>query len=121
MPSFDEYIPETEEHKQSPGLYKVYQDGEGTRKIEFSSPENKPAPPAREANEAEQTMTNTDKIDDEIKQLKEKQKELRRRFNSEENPIKAEEIQNELNAVENELRQKDNDVYRRQNSRVTPE
>lgn len=65
-------------------------------------------------------ITNTDKVDREIKHLREKQKQLQQQIKSaygDEEKVK--ELQKKLAQVESELMQKDNDTYRRQNSSVS--
>ena len=84
---------------------------------------------------AEKCVTNTDKVDREIKKLKEKKQQLKQQIqsasgneasfghpsmpsgNKEENKIR--ELEKKLAQVENELSQKDNDTYRRQNASVS--
>ena len=84
---------------------------------------------------AEKCVTNTDKVDREIKMLKEKKQQLKQQIqsvsgnkasfghpsvpsgNKEENKIR--ELEKKLAQVENELSQKDNDTYRRQNASVS--
>ena len=83
----------------------------------------------------EKCVTNTDKVDREIKMLKEKKQQLKQQIqsasgneasfgqpsvpsgNKEENKIR--ELEKKLAQVENELSQKDNDTYRRQNAAVS--
>ena len=83
----------------------------------------------------EKCVTNTDKVDREIKMLKEKKQQLKQQIqsvsgnepsfghpsvpsgNKEENKIR--ELEKKLAQVENELSQKDNDTYRRQNASVS--
>ncbi len=93
---------------------------------------------------AEKCVTNTDKVDREIKKLKEKKQQLKQQIqsvsgdetsfghpsmpgsapaearvsgNNKENKIR--ELQKKLAQVEKELSQKDNDTYRRQNASVS--
>ncbi len=84
---------------------------------------------------AEKCVTNTDKVDREIKKLKEKKQQLEQQIQSasgDETPFghpsmssgdnkenKIRELEKKLAQVENELRQKDNDTYRRQNASVS--
>ena len=111
----DEYISSEKSGNQPTGLYRVGQDENGNRKIFFDDPKAghaKEQDDRSEKNEdgkapkvggdsqgkpAEKCVTNTDKVDREIKKLKEKK----------------------LTQVENELSQKDNDTYRRQNASVS--
>ena len=56
------------------------------------------------------TKASTDKVDAEIKQLKNKKAQLEQKISSEPNSA---DLQRQLAQIENELRQKDNDAYRR--------
>ena len=111
----DEYISSEKAGQKPTGLYRVGQDENGNWKIFFDDPKAdhaKEQDDRSEKNEdgkapkvggdsqgkpAEKCVTNTDKVDREIKKLKEKK----------------------LTQVENELSQKDNDTYRRQNASVS--
>lgn len=59
--------------------------------------------------EKEVTKANTDKVDAEIKQLKNKKAQLEQQIAQ--NP--TEDLQKQLSQIENELRQKNNDTYRK--------
>lgn len=128
-PAMDEYIPE---EKPGPsGRYWLDRDEDGTPKIRFDdparaasqpeqpdgadSPEGKPAPGRKAADDKEVTC-NTDKADREIKKLKEKQKELERQIQSETDEAKIRDLERKLAQVTSELRLKDNDTYRRQHA-----
>ena len=68
----------------------------------------------------EKCVTNTDKVDREIKKLKEKKQQLEQQIQSASgDEKKIRELEKKLAQVENELRQKDNDTYRRQNASVS--
>ena len=113
----DEYISSERSGKKPTGLYRVSQDENGSRKIFFDDPkaghvdgkgecsgegEDGKGPKAggnSQGKPAEKCVTNTDKVDREIKKLKEEKK---------------------LAQAENELSRKDNDTYRRQNASVMP-
>lgn len=62
---------------------------------------------------------NTDKVDREIRQLKEKREELKQRLSSETDEQRLRELERELSRVESELRRKDNDDYRRRHTIFT--
>lgn len=65
-------------------------------------------------------MGNTDKVEREIRELKEKKKELEQQIHSAAgDEKKVKELEKKLADIENELSQKDNDTYRRQNTVVT--
>ena len=69
---------------------------------------------------AEKCVTNTDKVDREIKKLKEKKQQLEQQIQSASgDEKKIRELEKKLAQVENELSQKDNDTYRRQNASVS--
>ncbi len=66
---------------------------------------------------AEKCVTNTDKVDREIKKLKEKKQQLEQKIQSASgDEKKIRELEKKLAQVEN---QKDNDTYRRQNASVS--
>ena len=149
----DEYISSEKSGKKPTGLYRVGQDENGNRKIFFDDPkadhadgkddrsgegEDGKGPKVSGDNQgkpAEKCVTNTDKVDREIKKLKEKKQQLEQQIqsasgdeapfghpsmpsgNNKENKIR--ELEKKLAQVENELSQKDNDTYRRQNASVS--
>ena len=134
-PETDRYTPE--EKDASIGLYRIDSDENGKRRISFESPKtvanNKAAPdnpsapaekspnpdaPKRkdEDNKAESCTANTDKVDREIKQLRQKENELEARLRTEKDASRAEALEQELAKVERELNLKDNDRYRRQHT-----
>lgn len=67
----------------------------------------------------ERCTANTDKVDREIKNLKEQKKQLERQIKSCKDFRKVQDLEKELAGVESELLQKDNDAYRKQNTRFT--
>ncbi len=104
----DEYISSEKSGTKASGLYRLGQDEDGRRKIFFDDTPEKPA---------EKCTGNTDKVDREIKKLKEKKKELEQQIRSASgDEKKVRELENKLAQTESELRQKDNDTYRRQHS-----
>ncbi len=149
----DEYISSEKSGKKPTGLYRVGQDENGNRKIFFDDPkadhadgkddrsgegEDGKGPKVSGDNQgkpAEKCVANTDKVDREIKKLKEKKQQLEQQIQSasgDETPFghpsmpsgnnkekKIRELEKKLAQVENELRQKDNDTYRRQNASVS--
>ena len=149
----DEYISSEKSGKEPTGLYRVGQDSDGRRKIFFDDPkadhadgkddrsgegEDGKGPKVSGDNQekpAEKCVTNTDKVDREIKKLKEKKQQLEQQIQSasgDETPFghpsmpsgnnkenKIRELEKKLAQVENELSQKDNDTYRRQNASVS--
>ena len=134
----DEYISSEKSGQKPTGLYRVGQDENGNRKLFFDDPkaghangrgdrseesENGKAPKAggdSQGKPAEKCATNTDKVDREIKKLKEKKQELEQQIQSASgDEKKIRELEKKLAQVENELSQKDNDTYRRQNASVS--
>ena len=134
----DEYISSEKSGKKPTGLYRVGQDENGNRKIFFDDPKAghaKEQDDRSEKNEdgkapkvggdsqgkpAEKCVTNTDKVDREIKKLKEKKQQLEQKIQSASgDEKKIRELEKKLAQVENELSQKDNDTYRRQNAAVS--
>ena len=134
----DEYISSEKSGQKPTGLYRVGQDENGNRKIFFDDPKAGHANGKDERSEesedeevprvsgdsqgkpAEKCVTNTDKVDREIKKLKEKKQQLEQQIQSaSEDEKKIRELEKKLVQVENELSQKDNDTYRRQNASVS--
>lgn len=107
----DEYIPS--EEKEPIGLYSVAPDENGEPQISFDKADKS----ADKGNEPEkETVTaNTDKVDREIKNLRNKEQTLRQKLSSADESTAAD-IQRELEQVNAELAQKDNDEYRRQHT-----
>ncbi len=134
----DEYISSEKSGQKPTGLYRVGQDENGNRKLFFDDPkaghakeqddrseksEDGKAPKAggdSQGKPAEKCVTNTDKVDREIKKLKEKKQQLEQKIQSASgDEKKIRELEKKLAQVENELSQKDNDTYRRQNASVS--
>lgn len=135
----DEYISSEKAGEKPNGLYHVGQDENGNRKIYFNDP--KKAGKAEETadrsekegnskmpkvkaddpeNKKEKCVGNTDKVDREIRELKEKKKKLEQQLKEVSgDEKKTKELESKLAQVERELGQKDNDTYRRQHSTFT--
>lgn len=111
----DEYVPSDE--KEPIGLYSVSPDENGDPQISFDKADDKSAGSADEP-EKETVTANTDKVDREIKNLRNKEQNLRQKLRSADEGTAAD-IQRELEQVTAELAQKDNDEYRRQNTVFT--
>lgn len=100
----DEYISSEKSGKKPAGLYRVGRDENGNRKIFYE----------------EKCVTNTDKVDREIKKLKEKKLQLEQQIKSASgDEKKIRELEKKLAHVENELSQKDNDTYRKRHASVS--
>lgn len=65
-------------------------------------------------------VTNTDRVDGEIRDLREQVKDLEKRSGEARDPAEAERLKKELEAAQARLQAKDNDVYRRQYAQYTP-
>ncbi len=126
----DEYISSEKSGQKPTGLYRVGQDENGNRKIFFDDPKAGHANEQDDRSEksedgkapkvGEKCVTNTDKVDREIKKLKEKKQQLEQQIQSASgDEKKIRELEKKLAQVENELSQKDNDTYRRQNASVS--
>lgn len=127
----DEYISGEKSGKEPAGLYRLGQDGNGSRKIFFDDPnrsgrtegKEQPKPKAdgnRPGKPSEKCVTDTDRVDREIEKLKEKKQQLEQQIRSAfGDEKKVRELEKELAQVESELSQKDNDTYRRQNAFVS--
>jgi len=125
-PRMDEYIPE--EPRTPIGLYRTEPDENGEPRIIFDAPEDEakgagkdeksPQVPGKSRGGEEDTCTvNTDKVDREIRRLKEERDRLEREISRAEGDSgKRAELEKRLAQVENELRMKDNDAYRKQHS-----
>lgn len=115
----DEYIPA---EKETPiGLYEPVSDEEGNPALKFDSPEDDKDGDRKAEDEdkdgdkkakSEKCTCNTDKVDREIKKLREKAERLEQRLRAADGE-KAETLEKELSRVQTELAQKDNDGYRR--------
>lgn len=100
-PDYDQYVPEDKSGLEHSGFYEPVsgEDGPGLR---FDAPDDG----------AEQTTTNTDRVDRELEKLRAEQEKLSGQLRTA-SPEDAEKLQKRLSRLENELRQKDNDAYRR--------
>ena len=131
----DVYIHGEKSGKEPAGLYRIGQDEDGSRKIFFDDPDkadrldNKDEPKAEkdgknpkadgngQGKPAEKCVGNTDKVDREIKKLKEKKQQFEQQIRlASGDEKKIRELEKKLAQVENELSQKDNDTYRKQHA-----
>lgn len=134
----DEYISSEKSGKKPSGLYRVGRDENGSRKIFYDDPK---VSRNGQGEPEELCAGNTDKVDQEIKRLKEKRQELQQQIQAasgEKTPSghsgspgsapakagapddrkenKIRELEKKLAQVEQELSRKDNDTYRRQHT-----
>lgn len=125
----DEYISSEKSGTKPNGLYHLGQDENGNRKVFFNDPKkagnadqkNQPEVKADHSGKpAEKCTTNTDKVDREIKNLKQKQQQLEQQIRSASgDEKKTRELEKKLAQVKSELSQKDTDTYRRQHASVS--
>ncbi len=131
----DEYISSEKSGEKPNGLYHVGQDENGNRKIFYNDPkktykadgsgkdEDKKMPKVNEDvpdNDEEICVGNTDKVEREIRELKQKKEKLKQQLKAASGDEgKTKELENKLAQVERELSQKDTDTYRKQNSTFT--
>ena len=140
----DRYAPEDRSGKA--GLYRMAKDEEGNPVLLFDGPEKatqekteaageseeaeaeekaaaqKEAAQEKEAEESESksTVTNTDRVDRELQQLRDEAEDLARKLRTATGD-EAERLQQKLTLAKIELRIKDNDTYRRAHAQVTVE
>ncbi len=110
----DEYVPS--EEKEPIGLYSVSPDENGAPLVSLDDEKSKSDAP--DDPKGDTITANTDKVDSEIKALRDKEQALRQRLRSADEKA-AENIARELEKITAELAQKDNDEYRRQNAVFT--
>ena len=112
-PVVDEYVPE---EKQAPsGRYWLGRGEDGRPKVYFDDPERADDKPS-DAPKAERCTADTDRVDREIKRLKQRKETLEQQLNAQTDGAKRQELERKLAQVERELAQKDNDTYRRQHT-----
>lgn len=107
----DEYVPG--EEKEPIGLYSISPDEDGNPRVSLDNEKSK-----SDYFESDTTTANTDKVDREIKALRDKEQALRQKLRSADERT-AEKIRHELEEVASQLAQKDNDEYRKQNTIYT--
>lgn len=111
----DEFVPS--EEKEPIGLYSVAPDENGEPRISFDRTDNK-SNDNKDEPEEDTVTANTDSVDREIKDLRNKAQMLGQKLRSADDET-AGEIRRELEQVNAELAQKDNDEYRRQHTIFT--
>ncbi len=125
----DEYISSERSGNRPSGLYRMGQDENGNPKVLYDDPkrpggvDGKVQPKVGVGSPedgAEECTTDTDKVDREIKKLKEQKQKLEQQIKAafgDEKKVK--ELERKLSQIEGELSQKDNDTYRRQNAEIS--
>lgn len=136
-PVVDQYVQGQE--PEPAGLYRTVPDEKGMRSIVFDDPEKKTdggnaaekaphkASPDEKAegkdtpdNKEETVTANTDKVEAEIRKLKEKLEALKQQLaRAKDNPDEQKKLESQIAQVENELRIKDTDTYRRQHTQFS--
>lgn len=79
-----------------------------------ASPKNHPEKASRKSEE--KITINTDDVDREIKQLKERKRQIEQQLQAEQDEQRKRALEQELKTIESMLSFKDNDAYRRQNA-----
>ena len=125
----DEYISSEQSGSRPSGLYHMGKDENGNPKVMYDDPKKASGADKKEQpkvgadnpeEDAEKCTTNTDKVDREIKKLKEQKQQLEQQIKAaagDEEKVKS--LEKELSQIEGELSQKDNDTYRRQNAVIS--
>lgn len=109
----DEYIRGEKSGTKPTGLYRMGKDENGNRKIFYDDPEKAANPDAP----AEKCTGNNDRVESEIRNLKEKKQQLEQQLLSAAgDETKVRSLKQKLAQVEQELSRKDNDTYKRQNT-----
>lgn len=139
-PRFDEYV-KNDKVVSGAGIYSVERDENGNPVVVFENPEKPsqespdPAKPPAEGEKPEivkskssaedekpvieKCTVNTDRVDAEIKKLKEQLQTIQKQLSQAENAEEQEALKKQLTTIEAELRAKDNDAYRKQNATYT--
>lgn len=125
----DEYISSEQSGSRPSGLYRMGQDENGNPKVLYDDPKKAAREDKKEQpkvgtdspkEDAEKCTTNTDKVDREIKKLKEQKQQLEQQIKAASgDEEKVKELEKKLSQIEGELSQKDNDTYRRQNAVIS--
>ncbi|MBD5519621.1 MAG: hypothetical protein HDR03_00030 [Lachnospiraceae bacterium] len=125
----DEYISSEQSGSRPSGLYHMGKDENGNPKVVYDDPkkadgaDEKGQPKAGASSpedDEEEVTANTDKVDREIKKLKEKKQQLEQQIKAVSgDEEKSKELKKKLSQVERELSQKDNDTYRRAHAVIT--
>lgn len=125
----DEYISSEQSGSRPSGLYHMGKDENGNPKVLYDDPKkgsgaDKKGQPKVGADspeeDAEKCTANTDKVDREIKKLKEQKQQLEQQIKAASgDEEKVKELEKKLSQIEGELSQKDNDTYRRQNAVIS--
>ncbi len=102
----DEYTPSEDARKENADVYRLVEDEKGYKLIT-----------ARE--EGGGAAMNTDRVDDDIKQLKSEKQQLEQQLTSVRDEEKRRDLEQRLSQITSELNAKDNDAHRRSNADAT--
>lgn len=111
-PAYDRYTPEDPAQRETAGLYWISRGEDGSPVVQMDDN----ARP--EGAKAQQTTTNTDRVDREIERLERRLEELETRLNTAA-PEQREALERQRDQVARELARKNNDTYRRQHAVVS--
>lgn len=111
LPNQDRYV--SSEEPTALGLYQPKRTAEGDPVIAYDRPAEKSSPSC---------TANTDRVEAEIKRLKQKKAELQQQIAQAANdPERQSRLQKQLSQIESELLAKDNDSYKRQHTQFRSE
>ncbi|MDE6253254.1 MAG: hypothetical protein K2M78_11605 [Lachnospiraceae bacterium] len=123
----DEYISSEKSASRPSGLYRMGQDENGNPKVLYDDPKKAGGAEGNEktkvgldsqGDDVEECTANTDRVDREIKKLKEQKQQLEQQIKAAYgDEVKG--LEEKLSQIEAELSQKDNDTYRRQNAVIS--
>jgi len=125
----DEYISSEKSGSRPSGLYRMGRDENGSPKVLYDEPKKSGGADGKEQpqigadspkDDEEECTANTDKVDREIRKLKEQKQQLEQQIKAaSQDEKKVKELEKKLSRIESELNQKDNDTYRRQNAVIS--
>ena len=131
-PRQDRFIPD--ETPKGVGLYAPERDEAGGLSITFDAPrqaapsdsahaeknaDSEEAAKGQKEAKAEECTVNTDRVDQEIRKLREQKEQLEKSLQATEDPQKRAALEKQLSTMEAQLLQKDNDTYRKQHAVVS--
>lgn len=92
-------------------------NAEGAEDAPVDGKENEPKAEGDAPTQKSESATyNTDKVDAEIKRLREQKKQFEKQLQTASDPHQAMMLQKQISRLEKELQQKDNDAYRREHA-----
>ncbi len=117
----DVYTSSIDEKKEPSGLYRVVNDANGNKKIEYDKIEKTDKADKQAKTEKEKLYyVNTDKVDREIEKLKKQEKDIAQQLaqllSSGADSYEVEKLKEKMERIENELSMKDTESYRKANA-----